>query len=251
MVQANVCLSPLPVTGTHQADVCPLPSDQSKSTSVPCLLTGPSQRLSFAFCLSQDNVCPLPANRYPPTGTPITSTLPLVPTNQYLPSGTLQPVLSDRYLPTGTFRLPPGLVWFLPTVPSICLSVVCSPHVNGTYLTSTSYKSNIGILFNQYPSLQVLLFKLLCPSFSVFCKSHPGTLYCWYPSFQSILYLWCNSCQIHSCKMLILCPIGIWINIVTSHFSDLPSGTYTVLKRYSIFFPSKLFIPVILQLPLH
>ena len=95
-VQVRVCLSPLLVADTHQANVC------------PCLPTSPSQCLSFAFQLPQANVCPppVPSDRYLPTGT--LQLVPLQPVHLwpvlfdwYPPTGTLQPVLSDWYIPTG------------------------------------------------------------------------------------------------------------------------------------------------------
>ena len=162
-VQAKFFPSPLPVTGTHQAEVCPLPSDRFKSVSV-ChhfwLLT-PTKPMSVpVFQPVQANVCPLPSN----------CPKPMSVHHRYLPTGTFQPVpsnwylsnryISDRYSSTGTLQLVPSNRYF-PT---------------GTF--------------------QLVYFP---PFFSVLSKSHPGTFYCWYPSIQSILHLWCNSCQINSC----------------------------------------------------
>ena len=153
----------LPVTGTHQADICPLPSDQFKPMSVHHhfrLLVPTKPTSVLAFQLVQANVCPLPSN----------CPKPMSVHHRYLPTGTFQPVpsnwylsnryISDRYSSTGTLQLVPSNRYF-PT---------------GTF--------------------QLVYFP---PFFSVLSKSHPGTFYCWYPSIQSILHLWCNSCQINSC----------------------------------------------------
>ena len=147
-----------------QANICPLSSDRSKPMSVLCLPTGPSQCLSFAFQPVQANVCPLPFDRPKPMSV------------HYRPlAGTLQPVPYNRYPSTGTSPTSASLTGTLRPVPSKRY------HPTGTFRPVHS---------NWYT---------FPPFFSVLCKSHPGTLYCWYPSIQSILHLWCKSCQISSC----------------------------------------------------
>ena len=134
-VQAHICLSPLPVTGTQQADVCLCLPTGSKPTSVLCLPTGPNQRLSFAFRPVQTNVCPSPSDRSKPTSVLCLPTGPsqrlsiaLQParanvcpppsTCRYPPTSTDQPVPSNRYPPIGASPTGTSLTSTLRPLPS-------------------------------------------------------------------------------------------------------------------------------------